>query len=94
MSDSEIDEDLACGSFLDDPRLKTSYLSKTPKERREMADYFHERRLLGLDRTAKDRKEAYDEYFEIEQKCLGCEGCMFGLVLLGVAILVIRSLFE
>ena len=28
----EIAEDLAGGSFLDDPRLKDLYLSKTPKE--------------------------------------------------------------
>ena len=92
MRDTEIDEDLADGSFLDDPRLKTIYLSKTPKERREMAAYFSERRLLGLDGTAEKRKKAYDQYFNIEQMGLGCEGCLFGIVLLVIVVIVIRAL--
>ena len=54
MKDSEIEEDLAGGSFLDDPRLKDLYLSKSPKDRREMARYFHERRVLGLDKATKE----------------------------------------
>ena len=61
----EIEEDLAGGSFLDDPRLKDLYLSKTPKERREMAGYFHELNLVGR-MTAKEKKKEYDKYFEWE----------------------------
>ena len=93
MRDSEIEEDLAGGSFLDDPRMKTIYLSKTPKERREMAEYFSDRRLLGLDGTPEKRKEAYDQFFDMEQMALGCEGCLFGIFLLIVVVAVISSLF-
>ena len=63
MRDREIEEDLEGGSFLDDPRLKDMYLSKTPKERREMARYFHEMNLVGGRMTAKDKKKLYDKYF-------------------------------
>ena len=89
MSDSEVEEDLAGGSFLDDPRLKEIYLSKSPEGRREMAMYFRERRVLGLDKTAKERKKAYDQVFEIEQTgdiFEGCFGCLVA-VLMAIGIL-------
>ena len=84
MRDSEYEEDLANGSFLDDPRLRDCYLSKSPKERRAMAGYFHERRVLGLDKTAKERKEAYDQFFKIEQMGdigEGCCGCIVAILM-------------
>lgn len=80
----EIEEDLAGGSFLDDPRLKDLYLSKTPKERREMAGYFHELNLIGR-MTAKEKKKEYDKYFEWEQYGAvfqGCVGCLFVIVMI------------
>lgn len=85
MRDSEIEEDLAGGSFLDDPRLKDLYLSKTPKERREMARWFHETNLYGRKLTAKERKAEYDKYFEMEQYgeiFQGCGGCLFAIIMI------------
>ena len=91
MRDSEIEEDLAGGSFLDDPRLKEIYLSKSSKDRREMAMHFRERRALGLDTTAEERKQAYDHYFETRQMAdiaEGCAGCLVA-VLMAIGILYV-----
>lgn len=89
MRDREIEDELSGGGFLDDPRLRDAYLSKTPRERREMAKFFHEMNLIGTRKTRKEKQELYDRFFEREQygeAFEGCGGCL-AAVLMVVGIL-------
>ena len=94
MSDRETEEEFSGGSFLDDPRLRESYLSKTPKERREMAKFFHERNLSGGRRTAKEKQEIYDKYFGWEQYGAAFEGCAGCLIAVIMAIVILYELLK
>ena len=89
MRDRETEEEVSGGGFLDDPRLRDSYLSKTPKERREMAKFFHEMNLVGRRRTAKEKQELYDKYFEREQNLAAFEGCAGCLIAVIMAIVIL-----
>lgn len=83
MRSRKTDDDMSYGSFMDDPRLRDAYLSKTPSERREMAKHFHHMNMIGGTSSAKARKKMYDDYFEMERGAEifeGCGGCLTAII--------------